>query len=56
MNSISFQWKAPNVSVGDLTISATIVKNYNTFWLNQTVSLTAAQSAENGAVTPARMV
>ena len=55
-NEIVLEWTAPSASAGDLVISATLVRDFQNFWVGQNVPLTASQAAADGAVVPARQV
>ena len=51
--SLEFEWKAPNISVGDLIFSATVVKSFEEFWVNNSVLLRAAvQVNSNNSIEP----
>ena len=50
---LEFEWKAPNISVGDLIFSATVVKSFEEFWVNNSVLLRAAvQVNSNNSIEP----
>jgi len=49
---VELEWKAPNVSVGNIMFSATVLKDYETYWVNLTGDLTAALPLVASAVDP----
>ena len=54
--SVEFEWRAPNVSVGDLIFSASVLKEFNIFWVNHTAVLTSALPKDATAVDPVLQV
>lgn len=49
---VELEWLAPNVSVGDLVFTATVLKDFEHFWVNHSVVLKSAQPAAASAVEP----
>ena len=47
---IEMEWKAPSVSVGDIIFSASVIKDFETYWVNHTGYLTAVSPMNASAV------